>query len=583
MSTLDKSAGVTSLGLAVAGLRIGLAALFGGLLLAFVLWMVNALVGKEASASVVRSLPVARSSPVVQSVDPPCGTLDGITIDPMEAVGDWYVMMGNGAVSATLATAVGYAGQAVQLKYNLGVTPGAWVQLRRDFDPPLDLSAGDHLRFFHQGTTTNTLEVGLVVSDTNYFATPWRKAAHVPWWAYITWDFRDFCMDDQLCPDVSQVQAIFISVKKSDEDDSGGFGSFTVDELQYLDIAGRDVPAGFEGVTAALTVTQQAAAWVADQWEDAGLLKSWHEESADFAWLYDQALGLIVLSETDPGRAKQLATTLHNLQNDDGSWYAGYHYNATSPISRTHWITTATPVGANAWTVYSLVYYFWKSGDTMAYQDALEGATWLSDLQRADGSLPALPGETTAPTEPNLDAWWAFQATGYRTQAIRLQNFLMSKVWDSGMGRFKASPDSYQIFLDNQTWGAAFLQAVGREEDARKALSYARWTLAAASSDGLICGFDGAGPFSVWNEGTLQYIAAQGENSRYYWDQVVRQQASDGGLPGSPDTFQGHTVWLARWHGIAPTSWLYFAGTCGPFPHPRCRIYLPTLLKNFGP
>ena len=458
-----------------------------------------------------------------------------------------------------------------------------WVQLRRDFDPPLDLSAGDHLRFFRQGTMTNTLEVGLVISDTNYIARPWNKATHVPWWTYGTWDFRDFCMDGQLYLDFGQVQAIFISVTKSDKDDLGGLGSFTVDELQYLDIASRDVPSSFECVTAAPTVTQQAAAWVADQWEDAGLLKSWHEEPADFAWLYDQALGLIVLSETDPDRAEQLATTLHNLQNDDGSWYAGYHYSTTLPITRTDRVTTDTPVGANAWTVYSLVYYFLRSGDTIAYQDALEGATWLSDLQQPDGSLPALPGQTTAPTEPNLDAWWAFQAVGYQTQAITLQNFLMNKVWDSDVGRFKASPDSYEIFLDNQTWGAAFLRAVGRKEDARKALSYARWTLAATSSDGRICGFDGAGPFSVWNEGTLQYIAAQGENSRYYWNQMVSQQASDGGMPGSPDSFRGYIVWLTRWHGIAPTSWLYLAGTCGPFPHPICRVYLPAIFKNFGP
>lgn len=555
-------------------LRIGLAALLNGVLLAFVLLIVNALSGREAFAGVAHSLPGEGSAQVMLSPDPPCGTLDGIAIDPMEAVGDWHVMMGNSAISATLTTVTGYNGQAVQLSYNLGATPGAWVQLRRDFNPPLNLSAGDHLRFFHRGTTTNTLEIGLVsTADQNYFGSSWNEAAHVPWWTYATWDFQDFRKDGQPFPDFSQVKAIFISVVKT-ANSVGGLGSFTVDELQYLNIASRSVPSDFELVTADPTVTQRAAAWVGAQQQPGGLLKSWQEESADYAWLYDQALGLIVLSETDLTRAHQLAAKLHDLQNtDDGSWYVGYDYSTNAPI------TTTKPIGAIAWTVYALRRYYLMGGTPTAYQDANEGAGWLASLQRPDGSLPALPGEATAPTEPNLDAWWAFRATGHHTQAQSLQDFLLQQVWDNNMGRFKSGPNEYQIFLDNQTWGAAFLRAVCRQADARRALSYARWTLAAYSSDRSICGFDGAGPFSVWNEGTLQYIAQRGENSQYYWGQMVSQQAPDGGMPGSPDSFRGYIVWLTPWHGIAPTSWLYFAGTGGPFPA-HC-IFLPLVMKEW--
>ena len=165
------------------------------------------------------------------------------------------------------------------------------------------------------------------------------------------------------------------------------------------------------------------------------------------------------------------------------------------------------PIGASAWAVYALARYAVTSGSVMAYTDAREGAGWLAGLQRADGSLPGElvnPPDNGAPTEANLDAWWAFQATGYTAQANKLRGFLLSEVWDTSMGRFKSSgntyPSRYQIYLDNQTWGAAFLHAVGRDQDARRALSYAHWTLATTSSDGYICGFDGAGPFSVWNE-----------------------------------------------------------------------------------
>ena len=587
MKTPNKSARVMGFSPTLVRLCIGLAALLGGLLLAFVLLMIlNALTGREAFAGVAHSLPGEGSAQVMLSVDPPCGTLDGITIDSMETVEHWHVVSGTDAISAILVPVTGYNGQAIQLSYNLSttasITADNWVQLRRDFTQPIILPTGAHLRFYHQGTTTNTLQIGLVSADgQNYFSFDMNNVTHVPWWTYVTWDIQGFHNGGKPFTYTSPITAIFISVKKSDDDDVGGFGSFTVDELQYLDIASRTVPSDFECVTANPTVTQQAAAWVASQQQPSGLLKSWQEESADYAWLYDQALGLIVLSETDLDRAEQLATKLNELQNDDGSWYAGYYSTTITTTTIITPIVTSQPIGANAWTIYALSYYSLKNDDTTAYQDALEGAGWLASLQRPDGSLPALPGETTAPTEPNLDAWWAFQATDYLTQADKLQTFLLDKVWDNGMGRFKSSSDTHEIFLDNQTWGAAFLRAVGREADARRALSYARWTLATTSSDGSICGFDGAGPFSVWNEGTLQYVAQRGENSQYYWNQMVRQQVSDGGMPGSPDSFRGYIVWLTPWHGIAPTSWLYFAGTCGPFPHtPHCCVFLPLIIKE---
>lgn len=529
----------------------------------------------SSSAAPAAGQPFADTSDRLPNIEPArtqpaavlaCGTLDGISIDPMEAVGDWHVLKGNGALTGALATVSGYHGHAVQLNYDLGTQPGAWVQLRRDFNPPLDLSAGDHLRFFHHGTLTNTLEVGLVsANDQNYFGSSWNQATQVPWWTYATWDFQDFHNGQgEQFPDFHQVKAIFISVVNS-AGGVGGTGSFSVDELQYLDIAARAVPAAADHLTADQTIAQRAANWIESRQQPGGLLKSWQEESVDYAWLYDQALGLIVLSETDLPKAHQLAGKLHTLRNGDGSWYLGYHYSTSA------WVEQKKDVGPIAWTVYALMQYYLRGGTTTSYQDALAGAHWLATQQQADGSMSPI-------TEWNLDTWWAFQSVGYRMQANRLRDFLLTQVWDDAMGRFKSSPSTYQIFLDNQTWGAAFLRAVGREQDARRALSYARWTLAAASSTGQICGFDGAGPFSIWNEGALQYIAQGGENSQYYWGQLAGQQAQDGGLPNSFDRFQGYIVWLSPWHGVAPTAWLYFAATGGPF-RPMRWEYLPLTLK----
>jgi hypothetical protein len=350
-----------------------------------------------------------------------------------------------------------------------------------------------------------------------------------------------------------------------------------------LELAERSVPAA--RVPADGTVSPHpypgapgfAAGWIASMQRQSGLVKSWEQETAEAAWLYDQALALLVFCDAGlEERARRLAGALHELQLPEGAWHAGYEARTMAPLH------DSQPVGAVAWTVYALARYGRRCGSATAYEDAVRGAAWLAGLQRADGSLPALPGESgPGPTEPNLDAWWALRSAGRRDEAELLQAYLLTRAWDDELGRFKASPESYQIFLDNQTWGASFLRAVGRDEDADRALSYARATLAATSSNGSYCGLDGAGPFSVWNEGTLQYVVAGGEQSDFYWEQVRGQHWMSGGLPGSPDEFTGYVVWLTRWHGVAPTAWLYLAATGGPFwPDP---VYLPLSIKMAPP
>jgi hypothetical protein len=532
---------------------------------------------------------------------PPCGTLNATPLSHVDTLAGWEVVAGTDSLSTTMIAVPGYDGQAVQLKYHLRTQGSAenWVQLKYVLPQPVLLPSGAHLRFFHRGTAINALQVGLITAQGNYFSFDMKNVTHTPWWTYVTWDVRGLKRGDQLFDFSIPITAVFISVKKINEDGVGGLGSFTVDELQYLDMAKRPVPVHFEPLTATTTttVTQQAAAWIASQQYTAtGLLRSWKEEAVDNAWLYDQALGLLVLSEAGYTiEATRLANRLHTLQNQDGSWYEGYQYLTAKPITKTvemtiTTVTTPTAVGAQAWAIYALARYAAKQVSLQAYQDARAGANWLAELQRSDGSLPAAPSEAGAPTEPNLDAWWAFKAAGYQAQAYQVQRFLLSEqpnryVWDGALGRFRASPDaasagSYAIFLDNQTWGAAFLRAVGRDTDARRALSYARWTLATTFNGGTSCGFDGAGPFAIWNEGTLQYVAVQGENSQYYWNEMVRQQESDGSLPGAPDGFEGYTVWLTRWHGIAPTAWLYFAGTSGPFNRIPSFVFLPGIEKS---
>jgi hypothetical protein len=61
--------------------------------------------------------------------------------------------------------------------------------------------------------------------------------------------------------------------------------------------------------------------------------------------------------------------------------------------------------------------------------------------------------------------------------------------------------------------------------------------------------------------------------------ELLAQQRRDGALPGSPEDFLGGGVWTARWHGVAPTAWLYFALSPGePFYATRW-TWLPLIVR----
>ncbi|HKZ87207.1 MAG TPA: hypothetical protein VJ793_26575 [Anaerolineae bacterium] len=511
------------------------------------------------------------------------GLRSGFTFLDFEGTYNCFpVLPSDRPVTGTVAAIAGYTDRALQLNYNLGSGDGNWAQVRCNFNPPLDLSAYDHLRLDWRGDPAgaNSLEVGLINpagSQEHIFARGYHHPTHHYWWGQLVIPFRFLePWTSGTSFDASQVSALFVSVVKDPVDDVGGVGSIAIDNLNAYNVISRSVPITFEAVISNPIASDAAVNWLASQQAVTGLLKSWQEESECVAHTYDQALALIVFTKEKMWtQADSVVDALAATQNANGSWFKSRNCVTLAPVHPTEWL------GDIAWAVFALSRYIDAGG---AHPQAVtvrnRAADWLvTRINPADGCL------VIDHTEGTIDAWWALHTAGpdYPVPADRLKNCLLTYYWDGDMGRFRGGRNWWQPYLDNQTWGAAFLSAIGDGCKARRALSYARDVLRLPAQGGQLFGFDGqAGPWSVWNEGTGQYISVGGDGANDLLLELLAQQREDGAVPGSPDDFSGGGVWTTRWHGVAPTAWLYNALNREPF-YPiqaLCFSYLPAVLKN---
>ncbi len=496
------------------------------------------------------------------------GTWVGTQIDAMDVITPWHTVKGTDAVSVALAAIAGRHDRAVELAYELAPPAAStgenWAQMRREFEPPLDLSGGDVLRFWFRGSpgAANSLQIGLVEPGPGESGRGYDlvHVTHDPAWAQATISLdamKPWSIDTKQTPE--HLDALFFSVLTSGGGmDVGGAGSVAFDGLQLLDSRSRPMPDAFEVAGGDLDRAARAARWIAQwpQWSRMGLVSSWPGDAA--AWLYDQALALLVFSRTDVSKADKLASALVDLQNADGSWADCYDARSGAVVEEKEW------AGSIGWTVYALARHAASTGNEEFRESAVRGAEWLKARQAEHANGRVVDG-----TEGNLDAWWAFRATGFDTEAEKLKRYLLDEAWHPGQQRWRRGYGDNEIALDPQTLGALFAEAVGERDRALAALSFAQYTLATTSFDGMVRGLDGAGPFSVWNEGTAQYIVAGGPGAQAYLADLRRQQQyASGAMAGSPDEFTGDHVWHFNRHGIAPTAWLYFAEAGGPFDNP---------------
>lgn len=504
------------------------------------------------------------------------GLRSGTTFLNFEGAANCFPLAAPGAL-AQMAPIAGYSDTARQLSYDLA--HGDWAQIRCNFDPPLDLAADDHVRIEWRGdpATANSLQLGLVNpagSGERIFARGYHHVTQHGWWGQLTVPFRFLApWTPGTSFDPARVSALFVSVVR-DGDDTGGAGRLAIDNLGAFDVSRMAVPAVFELAPANRRAAQAAAGWLATRQQPNGLLKSWEGDTRCLAYTYDQALALIVFArERMWANADALAAALAANQNPDGSWYQSRDCATLAPVGN----PPNTWHGDIAWADYALSRYLQLRGPRPGIAAARDrGATWLAaQISPADGCL------LIDHTEATLDAWWAFWAAGRDAAAAAIQHCLLTVYWDDALGRFKGGKNAWQPYLDNQTWGAAFLKAIGARDQALRALSYAHTLLLAPAQGGQLFGLDGqAGPWGVWNEGTGQYIAAGGAGTSELLAELLAQQRADGAMPAAPDDFAGGGVWLTRWYGVAPTAWLYNALNCGAHDPGNARAcfsaWLPT-------
>ncbi|KAF5436938.1 Prenyltransferase and squalene oxidase repeat-containing protein [Candidatus Methanophagaceae archaeon] len=495
----------------------------------------------------------------------------GTVIIDCESLDNWSVESDIGSYG-NLTLVPGFIGKAVQLNWDIGT--GDWVQAKYTFQEPINLSNYDIFGVSFHGSDSTPNCVSLMFADTHdvFYGWDcdglnsidrWMKNLAVPRKLfYKFWDWNTTDVWDEI--DWSNINRFFFVVKCPAPMERGG--QLTIDHLQVDRAQQWSRQEKFYTSTGDPNAARNAVDYILTQQKATGLFLSWKEEPSPKAWLYDQALVLHVLtregtwlngnpSNNESLQADKLVNFIANQQIEDGHWPRSWNPETGKIVYLDEW------VGDQAWMTFALQTYRLKSGNDSVEPIINNASEWLKNKIEPSGKV-------VNSTEGNVDVWWAMIATGNIKEAERIEEYLLS-IWDGDLKYWpRGSNDSF-VAMDCQTWLSHFARSpwVNEEEKGMESLSFARRTLVTTDENDTICGFDGMGPVSVWCEGTAQYIAAGGEDSQFFLDNLMSIQNPDGSLPGCPDkkTWNSCFGWLSPWSGLAPTAWFYFAITGDPF------------------
>jgi parallel beta-helix repeat protein len=486
----------------------------------------------------------------------------------------------------------GMVGGAVQLNYECETDPGSYVQAWYTFDPPVDLSDFDLFGISLRGSaappeTSNRIRI--MVADTNdvFFEATIGDIAHINrWMINIPLPQSLFTRVWWSPPgpiDWTQINRFFVAVAPPPPPPETDWsrlqvGSLTIDHIQAVRSADWVPPGDFASVAPNPVVAQKAMDYiVSQQCASTGLFRSWSDDPEAWAWLYDQALALLILArERRWEEADRLARFLVDHQKvagDQGHWAIGWNYCDPDIERLDEW------PGDQAWAAYALHRYAILRANKQALQ-ALQTSTysgnWLAQRIRPDGCVDTHPRGTSS-TEGNFDVWMAMMELGRTEDADHIAQCLESAtLWDNNRRCWQRGEGDPVVALNANAWpakGFALHPRINLPHMALHALGFVRRTLATRSDTKNVCepdlvglcGLDFQGPISLHAEGMGSYIVAGGAESREYLAELLGLQGSDGGVRGSTEEWRTDTHWLTCWKGIAPTAWLYFAVSGSPF------------------
>ncbi|MBN1385206.1 MAG: CIA30 family protein [Elusimicrobia bacterium] len=498
------------------------------------------------------------------------GSLKAQVLDDMSETKGWITEGENGT-----SIKISSEKKAMNIDYDFG--DGKWVQVKKNFK--LGISNLNTLKFRLKGTgKSNDFQIKIEDADgTNFGYTFSGITSNGSWKEYEVplKSFKYFWSADNgdSNMDWSNIKMLYFAISVNE----GGKGTVLLDDVK-IEKTSLKAPVTQEKyyyITGDSSIAKKAAKWILSMQQKSGFVLSYEGDSKPFGWTYDQALCLIVLAHEYPDAAVKLLDALRKLQKPEGYWNDGMMLDTGVKIElsdddKKKWFLSDVPgvkyefdnrwVGAVSWIVHAIERYTEITGDKRYVDMMKKGAKWLKTQQKADGSLHDS-------TEGNIDSWWALKAGGFNKEADLLKKYLLTKVWDKEEGRFLVGLGNPKVYLDPQTWGASFSVRAGVPEYGLRALAFVREYLECQTFDRRTRGFDTTGPYTVWNEGTLQYVVAGGKDSKLYLKEINKQQREDGALQHSHEEYLGGGAWHTTMYGVCPTAWLYFAniGT-EPFP-----------------
>ena len=309
---------------------------------------------------------------------------------------------------------------------------------------------------------------------------------------------------------------------------------------------------------------EAALGFLTSQQGPVGLVDSFVEDNADYAYTYDNALAaLAFISVGDLTSARAILEAYAEIASEsDGGFLHRYR---TSDGGAANGLPG---VGHNAYLLQAVTLYAMESGDSAYDGLAVAIADYLLAHQDVDGGLFGRSGVSWKSTENNLAAYSALHnlgvvlgIPGFVNKAALIRSFLVTECWDGT--RFLTGKDDPMIVTDAQALGVMILGA-GYASGAYWVEAH---TLTTQRYKGRkrVTGFDlNTDRDTVWTEGTLQQALAfllagdleradgyRQETEKLFQSSGAFWQASNSGSSGFGDIFM-------RWQAAAPTAWYVF-------------------------